>query len=184
AAGQLTIVSATVATAGDLSLSTVDTGSILIGRAITPDLLFVSAATTIAELGSDVDVDLAARNIALEARFGIGTSANSLELQASNLAAQTQSGDIRLDATDSITISTVAELSGLRILAPTAPQGTIRLTSTNALDVAAAVMNDTGGDIQLLAGTNLRLQSDAAVATTGQGSLLLVAGFRPPGDQR
>jgi hypothetical protein len=38
-------------------------------------------------------------------------------------------------------------------------------------------MNDTGGDIQLLAGTNLRLQSDAAVATTGQGSLLLVAGF-------
>ena len=148
AAGQLTIVKTTVAEDGDISLSTVDTGSILIGRAFTPDLLFVSAATTIAELGSDVDVDLAARNVALEARFGIGTSANSLELQASNLAAQTQSGDIRLDATDSITISTVAELSGLRILDPTAPQGTIRLTSTNALDVAAAVMNDTGGDIQ------------------------------------
>ncbi len=184
AAGQLTIVRAVVSTAGDIRLSTTDTGSILIGRVGTPDQLVVSAASAVAELGSDSDVDLAARGIAISARSGIGTSANSLELQASNLAAQTQSGDIRLDATDSITVSTVDNLSGLRILDPTAPQGTIRLTSANALDVATAVMNDTGGDIQLLAGTNLRLQSDAAVVTAGQGSLLLVAGFRPPGDQR
>ena len=123
--------------------------------------------------------------MALQARTGIGTSANSIELGGPNLqlAALSQSGGIFLTSSEETTISDVADLSGLQI-ADSSPQvaGNIQFTSRGSMTIESSVVNSSGGNITLQSGNHLRVLPSVAISTVGSGTLTLRAGERPAGD--
>ena len=184
-AGDLTVILARQQNSGSMSLATLDSGTVRIGRVRTPETLSINSASSILELADDSDNDLEASSLALQSRDGIGTSTNGIELGgfSPRLAAVSDSGGIFLKSDVETFISDVDGISGLQITAnsPLSP-GDIQFTSRRAVTVESSVVNASGGHIEIQSGDHLRVLPVVAISTTGSGNLTLQAGVRPAGD--
>ena len=177
--GNLTIGQVT-ANAGSVLLGTFEAGSVLINSARAATILQVEAAESIAEVGADTDADLQGPQIALQAGTGIGSAGKALELDGPELqlTASTDTGDIRLHTLSGVTVSTVIEATGLTIRDQnqTGGQHQIELVSNAMIVLAASVLNNSLGDIRLLADGDLQQLASASVQTAGLGTVTLRAG--------
>jgi Ca2+-binding RTX toxin-like protein len=137
--------------------------------------------------GGDAHVDITAGSAVLRAETGIGTDANGLETATSGstltLAATTDSGDISITNTGSLTIGTVDSLSGVTIedtVNNNSAADNITVVANSPLIVNQAVANNDGGNIVLTASGSTAaddLTLAAAVTAAGlNGSITLSAG--------
>jgi Ca2+-binding RTX toxin-like protein len=132
-------------------------------------------------------VDITAGSAVLRAETGIGTDANGLETATSGstltLAATTDSGDISITNTGSLTIGAVDSLNGVTIedtVNNNSAADNITVVANSPLIVNEAVVNNDGGNIVLTASGSTAaddLTLAAAVTAAGlNGSISLSAG--------
>jgi len=116
AAGELT-ARQVATTLGSVLLRTIEGGSVHVDSVAAAHSIFIDSSIAIREAGDDTEADLSSPEISLAARAAIGSSASALEISGAELrlAAQSDSGGIRLLALDSVIVTTQAELSGLSI---------------------------------------------------------------------
>ncbi|MCI0633911.1 MAG: hypothetical protein L0206_08370, partial [Actinobacteria bacterium] len=120
--------------------------------------------------------------LGMRAGKGIGSGTNVLETQVATLAAETQTGPIRLENTGPLTLDTVTVegtvVDGVAVLGGGPAQ--IEVGATSPLTVNEPVVNASGGAITLAAlgnATTDDLTIDADVTTTGgAGAINLYAG--------
>lgn len=166
--GDLRIIAGTDSAAGDiLQLGginlTVTAGTITLaadGDLVIESLSSTSHVTLRSESGSiledgDDDIDITAGTIGLEAQTGIGTDADDIDISVLHLGAVTDSGDINLGFTGSVTVDIGNGLNGVvegvRILDlanDNSGNDTIRLTTDGQLAVTS-ITNQDGGQIVL-----------------------------------
>ncbi len=153
-----------ITTEGDLAVTTVGCN----GR-----LLLQSAGAIIGENASGPDAE--APDVELVAGTGIGSPADHLEIDAVRMAASTETGGIWVDdVAGGLELTHVGSTSGARVLRGT-PGHDLVITVSSPLVVSALVSNASqGGGVELRAG-EIVVQDGAGVATTGGGSILLVA---------
>jgi len=188
AGGQITatdVQSAMDAEANDIILSNTS-GDIVVGlvSAAGSGDVYLNAAAGIEEDGTaDGDADIVGQDIELVATAGIGDDAQ-LEIDGTNLAATTSTGDIDLlDTAGGLTIADVnvdgAGTSGVTITGG-AGGWYIRVVAFSPLTVNSPVSDNAGGNITLAAnGTavtdDVDLNADVT-ATGGNGDISIYAG--------
>ncbi|MEZ6122903.1 MAG: autotransporter-associated beta strand repeat-containing protein [Planctomycetaceae bacterium] len=171
-----------VTTGGDISI-TAD-GSVSIGLLSTLNTVSVTSDSGSILDSDTTGVDIIAVNTALKALTGIGTDANGLETMTGlasthTIAAETDSGDIHIANSGSLTIGTVGSLSGIRITDNSgigsdlqdSALDNITLSAASPLTINAAIINNDGGGISLTSandgGSDDHLTINAALTITG-----------------
>ncbi|MDP8230581.1 MAG: filamentous hemagglutinin N-terminal domain-containing protein [Candidatus Gorgyraea atricola] len=156
-------------TAGDLPIGTITAGS---------GTVALTSAGTIDDATSDTTADITAANLALTAATGIGAG-EGIETVVSIYAATTTAGDMSVDNAGTLSVGTVAGVTGARITAG-GTSDDIFIMTASPLTVDDAVLNDGGGNITLIAdGTAAsdKLTIDNTItASGGNGNITLYAG--------
>ncbi|TXT37697.1 MAG: hypothetical protein FD138_590, partial [Planctomycetota bacterium] len=184
--GVITMANGTVFTAGTNSTTTLTAdGSVTLGAIDSGSGLVKVTSTSGAILDADAvtAVDITAGTAALRAKTGVGSNADAIETSGTlTFAAVTDSGDIHVSNTGSLTVGTVDSLVGVTIqdTATTNPGGDITIVAASPLTVDSAILNAAGGDIFLTASgataaDDLTLNA-TVTATGGSGEIELNAG--------
>lgn len=178
---------------GDVSIDNVTSLSgmnvVIIGRNITFDggpltisngSLQINASGAVIDnngAGLDIQLTTGGPRLIIDAVGAFGSSANPIETQVSNFAAESDSGGIFVTNTGALTIDSFARLDGQSGASGTVVDGIIAyggvtLTAASPLTVNRAIRENAGGDINLTAGNNSsqlgdNLTINADVVVTG-----------------
>ena len=127
--------------------------------------------------GLDIALDTGGPYLVIDAVGAIGDGANPIEVQLSNLAAESDSGGIFITNTTALTIDWFARLDGQTGASGTFVDGIIAyggvtLATQSPLTINRAIRENAGGDINLTAGNNFsqlgdNLTINADVVVTG-----------------
>lgn len=160
---------------GDVSIDNVTSLSsmnvVIRGRNITFDggpltisngsLQINASGAVIDNNGAGLDIQLTSGGpyLIIDSVGAVGSSANPIETQVSNLAAEVDSGGIFISNTGALTIDWFARLDGQTGASGTfvdgiIANGGITLTAASPLTVNRAIRENAGGDINLTAGNN------------------------------
>jgi hypothetical protein len=149
------------ATSGNILVHSVDAGTADV--TITASVGAINEATT-----EDVDVDITADSISLNAATGIG-AVRALELEVANLSAATTNGNIDLDNTNvsAVELTNVSTTgAGANITFDQTGGGVLTLTSVTTTDGTIDISADSGNIIatSVTAGTNGDILLDTATS--------------------
>jgi hypothetical protein len=124
--------------------------------------------------GLDIALDTGGPYLIIDAVGAIGDSANPIETQLSNFAAESDSGGIFITNTTALTIDLFARLDGPigTFIDGIIANGGVTLATQSPLTINRAIRENAGGDINLTAGNNFsqlgdNLTINADVVITG-----------------
>ncbi|MBL7207076.1 MAG: hypothetical protein ISS67_00930, partial [Desulfobacterales bacterium] len=154
---------------GDLPVGTITAGS---------GTVALTSAGTIDDATSDTTTDITAANLALTAATGIGAG-EGVETVVSIYAATTTAGDMNVDNAGTLSVGTVAGVTGARITAG-GTSDDILIVTASPLTVDDAVLNAGGGNITLVAdgtaASDKLTINNTITASGGNGNITLYAG--------
>ncbi len=177
-AGTLT---ATNTTSGSIQIDEVD--DVALNQVSNPGGIVLIAAggqITDGTPGDDSTVNIVADQAGLQAAGGIGDGVagdlNDIDTNITTLAARTNTGDINIDETDTLSIGSVGGLNGVQITNSdgTATAGDdITVLAGGTLTVSQAVIDNDGGNIVLTAKSGNDLLVNADVLAFAPGNITL-----------
>ena len=183
--GQVIMANGAQVSASTATITVEADGNVSIGQLSTANTVSVkSISGAITDAGDD-HMDIIAVNTSLSALTGIGDDADALETRTSaaavthTIAAETDSGDIHIVNTGSLTVGTVGSLSGITITdnsgigsdVQDSTLDNITLSAASPLTVNSAITNNDGSGISLTStndgGSDDHLTINAALTITG-----------------
>ena len=172
----VTVVSANAGGDNNIDVATTGSNDVFVGDVeALGNTITINSSASIEEFGNDVDPDLTAANLNLDAVAGIGNDA-TLETAAQNIAVDSSAGGESIDienqsATDAtVSSATIAGGAGNISISQT-DGGALAVTNTTTANGSIALANDGNG---LLVGTlNAGGTSTASLTTTDAGDIVV-----------
>ncbi|MDA8338747.1 MAG: filamentous hemagglutinin N-terminal domain-containing protein [Nitrospiraceae bacterium] len=183
--GDITINSGSLVDIGNLDAGTTGTvnitandGDVTLGAVTAGNEVYITSNSGAIIDGNNSANNIATPNLTLSAWTGIGTAADALETQVSNLNAYTNSGDINIANTGNLTIDDFSYISAWGYGVEN-EGGNITITNTGSIDMPG--IDGSGvyatGDIALTAsGANSDITASTQAAQSDTGSVTFSAG--------
>ena len=174
--------SGSIVSTGPVRITTISTGTSAVDGIQLADIQAAGQTVTISATGTVTaaitdanagDRNILASDLALTGTAGVGTAADPLETEVSNLAADGGTGGVTIDNTGDLNLQTV---SGVTTLSATG--GAIALTTTGNLGISDAFVQGAGLDVTLTAtgGSMVEIAPGAAADVVGSTVELHVTG--------
>ena len=181
AAGGLNQIAPIVST-GPVVITTISTATSTVDGIRLADIQAAGQTVVISATGTataaitdnnDGDRNILASDLAMTATAGVGTAANALETEVSNLAAEGGTGGVTIDNTGDLNLQTVGGVTTL-----SATGGAIALSTTGNLSISDAFVRGAGLEVSLTAtdGSIVEINTGAAADIVGDTINLVVTG--------